>query len=51
MASNINLASVSGHVRNKLWNLLTQLIQFTDPTYTANKAANSRIYSFYICQY
>ena len=28
--SNINLASVSEHVRKKLWNLLTQLIQFTD---------------------
>ena len=28
--SNINLASVSVHVRKKLLNLLTQLIQFTD---------------------
>ena len=28
--SNINFASVSNHVRKKLWNLLTQLIQFTD---------------------
>ena len=28
--SNINLASVSVHIRKKLLNLLTQLIQFTD---------------------
>ena len=28
--SNINLASASEHDRKKLWNLLTQLIQFTD---------------------
>ena len=28
--SNINLASVSVYVRKKLFNLLTQLIQFTD---------------------
>ena len=28
--SNINLESVSVHVRKKLLNLLTQLIQFTD---------------------
>ena len=28
--SNINLASVSEHFRKKLWNLLTQLIQFSD---------------------
>ena len=28
--SNINLASVSEHVRKKLWNLLAQLIQFTE---------------------
>ena len=28
--SNINLASVSLHVRKKMLNLLTQLIQFTD---------------------
>ena len=41
MPSNINLASVSEHVRKTLWNLLTQLIQFTDPTNTANKAGNS----------
>ena len=41
MPSNINLASVSEHVRKKLWNLLTQLTQFTDPTNTANKAGNS----------
>ena len=41
MPSNINLASVSEQVRNKLWSLLTQLIQFTDPTNTANKAGNS----------
>ena len=27
---NISLASVSVHVRKKLFNLLTQLIQFTD---------------------
>ena len=26
----INLASFSEHIRKKLWNLLTQLIQFTD---------------------
>ena len=39
--SNINLASVSEHVRKILWNLLTQLIQFTD----------QQIYlkNFYIC--
>ena len=29
-SSNVNFASVSNHVRKKLWNLLTQLIQFTD---------------------
>ena len=29
-SSSINLASVSKHVWKKLWNLLTQLIQFTD---------------------
>ena len=28
--SNIDLASDSQHVRKKLWNLLTQLIQFTE---------------------
>ena len=28
--STINLASFSEHIRKKLWNLLTQLIQFTD---------------------
>ena len=28
--ANINIASVSKHVRKKLWNLLTQIIQFTD---------------------
>ena len=28
--SNINLASVSDHVKKKFWNLLTQLIHFTD---------------------
>ena len=28
--SNINLASVSEHVRKNLWNLLTQVMQFTD---------------------
>ena len=41
MPTNINLALVFEHVRKKLWNLLTQLIQFTDPTNAANKAANS----------
>ena len=29
-SSSINLASVSKHVWKNLWNLLTQLIQFTD---------------------
>ena len=28
--SNMNLPSVSEHVRKKLWNLLTQLIHFTE---------------------
>ena len=30
LSSNINLTSVSVHVREKLLNLLTELIQFTD---------------------
>ena len=30
MLSNINIASVSEHLRKKLWNLQTRLIQFTD---------------------
>ena len=34
---NINLASVSEHVRKKLWNLLSHLIPFTDLTNTATK--------------
>ena len=41
MPSNINLASVFEHIRKKLWNLLTQLIQFTDPSNIANKTENS----------
>ena len=35
--SNINLALGSEHVRKKLWNLLSHLIPFTDPTNTATK--------------
>ena len=41
MPPNIDLASVSEHVRKKIWNLLTQPIQFTYPTNATNKAANS----------
>ena len=41
MPSDINLPSVSENVKEKLWNLLTRLIQFTDQTNTANKTANS----------
>ena len=51
MPSNINLASVSEHVRKKLWNLLTQLIQFNDPTNTANKAVENTLTIFVISKF
>ena len=38
--SNINLASVSEHVRKKFWNLLTQLMQFTDQQIQLKKQEN-----------
>ena len=37
MTSNINLVSISEHVRKKMWNLLIQLIQFTDKQIYLNK--------------
>ena len=38
--ANINIASVSKHVRKKLWNLLTQIIQFTDKQMWIKKPQN-----------
>ena len=38
--ANINIASVSKHVRKKLWNLLTQIIQFTDKQMWIKKSQN-----------
>ena len=38
--ANINLVLVSKHVRKKLWNLLTQIIQFTDKQMWIKKPQN-----------
>ena len=44
----MNLASVSEHVSIKLWNLLTQLIQFTDLQVKPKRQQTVEKKSFYV---
>ena len=50
MLSNINLASVSKHVKRKFWNLLTHIIQFIKSSNILGKMLNThmKIYNFLI---